>query len=67
MPVSHAELVQGIRDPSPTRAAALLSELSLANPPSREKIHEEIQERLLLPSEQLPTHWLPTYQVYGDL
>jgi antiviral helicase SKI2 len=43
----------------------LLKELGLAGLPSRERVHREIEEKLLLPQERLPDHWLPTYQMYA--
>ena len=60
---TQANLIQKIVSPSSDCAAGLLDGLGLREPPSREKIHAEIEERLLLPKQKLPDHWLPKYQV----
>lgn len=52
-----------ILDPSPSKAEKLLEELGFAGVPSRERVHREIEEKLLLPQDRLPDHWLPTYQM----
>ncbi|KAE9409256.1 ATP-dependent RNA helicase [Gymnopus androsaceus JB14] len=44
----------------------LLEQLGLAHIPSREKVHQEIEERLLLPREKLPDHWLAKYQIHWE-
>lgn len=59
----HRQVLDQILDPRPENAAELLSELGLSGLPSREQVHREIEEKLLLPREKLPVHWLPTYQV----
>lgn len=56
------ELVRQILNPDPDNAGALLADLALT-PPSREQVHREIEEKLLLPKNRLPEHWLSTYQV----
>ncbi|KAJ7150328.1 ATP-dependent RNA helicase [Mycena filopes] len=49
-----------------TSKDALLNDLGLGGLPSRERVHREIEEKLLLPQETLPAHWLPSYQVHWD-
>lgn len=60
---AKADLAQKIVSPSPEYAAGILDGLGLSGPPSRERIHTEIEERLLLPKQKLPNHWLPKYQM----
>ncbi|KAH9982737.1 antiviral helicase [Lactifluus volemus] len=43
-----------------------LASLGLDAIPSREQIHDEIEERLLLPRDRLAPDWLSKYQVYWD-
>jgi hypothetical protein len=40
-----------------------LASLGLDAIPSREQIHDEIEERLLLPRDRLAPDWLSKYQV----
>ncbi|KAH9004181.1 antiviral helicase [Lactarius hatsudake] len=44
----------------------LLASIGLNEIPSREQTHREIEQRLLLPEERLPDHWLSKYQLYWD-
>ncbi|KII94033.1 hypothetical protein PLICRDRAFT_171718 [Plicaturopsis crispa FD-325 SS-3] len=60
------ETVQEILNPVPENAQKYLEILGLEGLPSREKIHAEIEQKLLLPSQQLPDHWLSTYQIHWD-
>jgi antiviral helicase SKI2 len=60
---TQADLIQKIVSPRSDYAAGLLDGLGLSGPPSREQIHAEIEERLLLPKQKLPDHWLPKYQM----
>ena len=60
---THVDLIQKIVSPRSDYAAGLLDSLGLSEPPSREQIHAEIEERLLLPKQKLPDHWLPKYQM----
>jgi antiviral helicase SKI2 len=60
---AQANLIQKIVSPSSEHTAELLDLLGLSGPPSRERIHAEIEERLLLPKQKLPDHWLPKYQL----
>lgn len=41
----------------------LLASIGLNAIPSREHIYREIEQRLLLPEERLPDHWLSKYQL----
>jgi len=60
---TQGDLIRKIVSPHSDYAAGLLDALGLSEPPSREQIHAEIEERLLLPKQKLPDHWLPKYQV----
>jgi antiviral helicase SKI2 len=60
---THVDLIQKIVSPRSDYAAGSLDSLGLSEPPSRERIHAEIEERLLLPKQKLPDHWLPKYQM----
>ena len=59
----HRSLVDQILHPQSHNADALLADLDLAGLPSKDKVHEQIEENLLLPQSRLPDHWLPTYQL----
>lgn len=56
-------LVRQILNHDPLDADKLLNDIGLASVPDREQIHSEIEQKLLLPQERLPDHWLPTYQM----
>lgn len=43
--------------------SVLLEELGLAGIRSKEQIYNDIEERILLPKDRLPDHWLATYQM----
>ncbi|KAF8079036.1 antiviral helicase [Lyophyllum atratum] len=60
------ELIQQILHQNPGDARELLHDLQLAELPTREQVHQEIEEKLLLPRETLPKHWLPSYQVHWE-
>lgn len=59
----HEDLVEQILNPHPENAGAILAELGLSEIPSREQVHRAIEEKLLLPKDTVPAHWLPHYQV----
>jgi antiviral helicase SKI2 len=59
----HQRLLNQIVSPHKDDAVSLLSELGLAGIPSRDQIHQDIEENLLLPNDKLPDHWLSTYQM----
>jgi antiviral helicase SKI2 len=61
----HRRLIQQILRPTADQGPRLLEDLGLSGLPSREQVHHEIEEKLLLPRERLPDHWLPTYQMYA--
>lgn len=44
-----------------------LDALGLSKLPSRDQVRNEIEQKLLVPREILPSHWLPTYQMYLTL
>ena len=60
---AQASIIQTIVSPTPECAAELLESLGIAEPPSRERIHAEIEQKLLLPKQRLPDHWLSKYQM----
>ncbi|KAG5639554.1 hypothetical protein H0H81_012225 [Sphagnurus paluster] len=62
----QSELIQQILHPNANDITPLLRNLDLSGLPGREKVHKEIEERLLLPRETLPKHWLPSYQVHWE-
>ncbi|CDO73133.1 hypothetical protein BN946_scf185007.g187 [Trametes cinnabarina] len=64
--MARDEVFDEILDPSEERSEALLTILGLSALPSREQVHKEIEEKLLLPKETLPDHWLPSYQIHWD-
>ncbi|KAF9270829.1 ATP-dependent RNA helicase [Marasmius fiardii PR-910] len=59
-------LIDQVLHPEPENATTLLEALQLANLPSREKVLQEIETTLLLPQDELPSHWLPKYQVHWE-
>lgn len=52
-----------IHSPSEELADDLLDSLGLLELPSKEKIHKQLEEQFLTPSDRLPAHWLGTYQM----
>ncbi|KAL0951772.1 hypothetical protein HGRIS_008443 [Hohenbuehelia grisea] len=65
-PETHIQLVQRVTQANAEDASALLDELELSGLPSREQVHREIENKLLLPQDQLPEHWLSTFQITWD-
>ena len=61
---SHGDLLNIILDPDKSHAELILNELGLDAIPPPEQIHREIEDKLLLPPDKFPDHWLPTYQMY---
>ena len=59
----HQELVEQILNPSPENAHKILADLHLDRLPTRDEVHRAIEEKLLVPKEAFPAHWLPHYQV----
>ncbi|TFY63324.1 hypothetical protein EVJ58_g3329 [Rhodofomes roseus] len=59
-------VLQHIFHPDPANAEEILGELGLAGIPDPEQVHREIEEKLLLPKDKLPEHWLPTYQIHWE-
>lgn len=59
----HQSTVEKLINPDISHAEDLLQELGLAELPSREQVHRAIEEKLLLPQDKFPDHWLPLYQV----
>lgn len=51
---------------NPRQAPVNLQTLCLAGIPPRDQIHQDIEQKLLLP-QKLPDHWLSTYQMYDSL
>jgi antiviral helicase SKI2 len=60
---TQSKLIHQIIHPHRNDAQGILEDLQLAGLPSRELVHQEIEENLLLPRETLPDHWLSSYQV----
>ena len=59
----HQALVDKILNPTSDNANELLASLGLAGLPTRDQVHAQIEQNLLLPKSKLPDHWLPTYQL----
>ena len=59
----HQDVLDKILNPKPENAQKVLTRLGLDELPSREQVHHAIEEKLLLPKEKFPAHWLPHYQV----
>ncbi|GBE77514.1 Putative ATP-dependent RNA helicase [Sparassis crispa] len=59
-------VIEQILSPTPANAQDLLKELGFSGLPTQEQVHREIEQKLLLPKERLPDHWLPTYQIHWD-
>ncbi|KAJ7897302.1 antiviral helicase [Mycena olivaceomarginata] len=64
----HHQVIQQILSPTlnTNEKDEILNDLGLNGLPSREHVHREIEEKLLLPQETLPSHWLPSYQVHWN-
>jgi hypothetical protein len=62
--MAREDFIESVLDPSHETASVILDKIGLASLPSREQIHHEIEQELLLLREKLPDHWLPTYQMY---
>lgn len=59
----HQDLVDKILNPTSHSADDILASLGLAGLPTRDQVHAQIEQKLLLPKSELPDHWLPTYQL----
>lgn len=62
-----ADVIHQIVHPGNNDAIQVLESLELSDLPSGDDVHRQLEENLLLPCEQLPSHWLPSYQVCGGL
>ncbi|KAH9920208.1 antiviral helicase [Epithele typhae] len=60
------KLIHKICIPSGSDADELLAHLRLANLPTKEQVHDQIERNLLLPRPRLPDHWLPKYQLHWE-
>ena len=56
-------VIEQILNPRSENAHKILEELGLSRLPSLEEVHRAIEEKLLLPKDNFPAHWLPHYQV----
>ncbi|KAH7922845.1 ATP-dependent RNA helicase [Leucogyrophana mollusca] len=56
--------IEQILNPAHEDADKILEDIGLASFPSRERVHQEIEAKLLLPPDKLPDHWLSTYQIH---
>lgn len=64
MPDNHEHVMDQILNPRREDADQILEDLGVAGFPTRDKVHQEIEAKLLLPPDRIPEHWLPTYQMY---
>jgi antiviral helicase SKI2 len=61
--MADEEILDAILNPDPENGPILLERLGLGVAPSRGRVHQAIEEKLLLPQTRLPEHWLPAYQM----
>jgi antiviral helicase SKI2 len=61
--MADEEILDAILNPQPENGSILLERMRLGTAPSQEQVHREIEEKLLLPKNRLPEHWLPAYQM----
>lgn len=58
------QLIHDILHPENVNTQDILEDLGVGSVPTREQIHREIEEKLLLPQDRLPSHWLPSHQMW---
>ncbi|KIY51126.1 ATP-dependent RNA helicase [Fistulina hepatica ATCC 64428] len=58
-----AQIILQLVHPSAETGDKVLQDLELARIPSPDRVHHEIEQKILLPRERLPAHWLPKYQI----
>ncbi|KAG1754810.1 ATP-dependent RNA helicase [Suillus paluster] len=63
IPDIREHVMDQILHPRREDADQILEDLELAGFPTRDKVHQEIEAKLLLPPDRIPEHWLPTYQI----
>ncbi|KAG1774053.1 ATP-dependent RNA helicase [Suillus placidus] len=63
MPDNREHVMDQILNPQREDADLILDDLGLAGFPTRDKVHQEIEAKLLLPPDRIPEHWLSTYQI----
>lgn len=63
MPDNREHVMDQILNPQREDADQILDDLGLTGFPTRDKVHQEIEAKLLLPPDRIPEHWLPTYQI----
>jgi antiviral helicase SKI2 len=61
--MADEEVLNAILRPGVENNVSLLDRLGLGHAPSQDKVHQDIEEKLLLPKDRLPDHWLPSYQM----
>lgn len=61
--LARDEVIDSIVNPRPENAQKLLVSLGFDRLPSREQVHRNIEEKFLLPKDQLPEDWLSDYQM----
>jgi antiviral helicase SKI2 len=61
--MSESKLAENIAHPNIDNSDELLHVLGFGGLPSREQVHQEIDQKLLQPQDRLPPHWLPLYQM----
>jgi hypothetical protein len=59
---SYTDLIPKIINPESSNAEEILAELGLNGLPTPQEIHREIEQKLLLPPDKFPDHWLPYLQ-----
>lgn len=61
--MDFADTISKVAQPKSTDAFNLLAELGLDTISSRDQVHQNLNDRLLVPRERLPANWLKDYQV----
>jgi hypothetical protein len=57
------ESIEHIVHHDPANARIFLEILNLADPPSTNRIHDDLEQLLILPPQSLPSNYLPTHQM----
>ncbi|KZT72960.1 ATP-dependent RNA helicase [Daedalea quercina L-15889] len=65
-PEEQQRVLEHILHPDSANAEDILNDMGFAGVPAPEQVHREIEEKLLLPKDKLPEHWLPTYQIHWE-
>jgi hypothetical protein len=65
--MADEEILDAIRNPDSENVPILLDRLGFGGAPSPEQVYREIEEKLLLPKDRMPDHWLLSYQMYVNV